>query len=188
MRPRLGLNLETHRSSNTKTSAVRRWELLLIKDSTASSKCCSPNIVAKVPFNVDFSLTDTTLILDEAPFGFVVPYPANAGSVQIVRNNQVLTKANITTGLLRVAIQSIPATAFRHNADNHRKQLLKQCDLIDVDLSNGNTVAAINKMQNNIRVHFVQWLNDNYPTTSPLQYTKPGILQLVDELVQRLSN
>lgn len=145
------------------------------------------NIVAEVPFTVDFRmLSEPPITLDAAPFAFSVPYPADAAQVQVVRSGQVLARESVTKKLLRDAVASIPDAGFVKNPSQRRKALENKIDALDHQLATGDRSGAVDKLRNDIRPHLADWLVDGYPTVSPRQYTKTEILGLVDEMIQRL--
>jgi len=106
--------------------------------------------------------------------------------VQIVKSNIVLTSVSPTTGLLRTAVVSIPDSGFVKNPKERRKALLNKIEALDAQLTVGDLTGARNKLQNDIRKQLVDWLVANYQTSSPREYTKEAILQLVDNLLARL--
>lgn len=149
------------------------------------------NIVSELLFTVDFGIFVDPLgikIVDTAPFAFSVAYPADAASVQIVRNGQVLAQTFIASKLLRDAVTSIPDQGFVRNSAELRAALLNKVDALETQLAAGDFAGAKNKLRNDIRRALAEWLINEYPTQSVLQYTKPGILSLVDELLQRMSS
>jgi hypothetical protein len=98
----------------------------------------------------------------------------------------VLARVSVSSKLLRDAVMSIPDVGFDKNPAQTRNALLNKIDALDQLLAAGDLVGARNKLQNDIRKQLVAWLKDSYPIQSPLEYTKPAILALVDELLQRL--
>lgn len=151
------------------------------------------NILYERPFDAQFFLQldsatgSETVETDTVPFGFAVPYVAEAAVVQIQRNDKVLAHTFVATQLLRDAVLSIPDSGFDRRPPERRRALLNKIDALDARLSAGDLQGARNKLQNDIRRHLVEWLVDDYPTQSPLEYTKPAILDLVDKLIQRLA-
>jgi hypothetical protein len=47
---------------------------------------------------------------------------------------------------------------------------------------------ALEKLVNDIRKHAEDWLIDGYPTTSLLEPTKEQLLQVIDVMIERVSN
>jgi len=160
-----------------------------IGDATVQVLDAKGNILAEVPFLVDFRmLTDPPITVNAAPFAYAVPYPTNAVQLQVVRSGKVLTRVFVTTKLLHDAVASIPDAGFVRNPVQLRNALQNKINALDIQLASGDLVGARNKLKNDIRKQLVNWLVDGYPTQSPRQYTKIGILGLVDELLQRLRN
>jgi len=144
------------------------------------------NVVAQLTFPVVFTALDSTVVFDPAPFGFSVPYPPNATTVEFVRSGQVLARFSPTTKLLADAVLSIPDSGFDQNSAERRNALLNKIGALDGQLAAGDLVGARNNLQNDIEKHLDDWLVDGYATETPLQYTKPQIVALVNELIQRL--
>jgi hypothetical protein len=130
--------------------------------------------------------TDPRRSTDIAPFLFSFEYPASGAQVRIIHENAILSTLNIATGLLYNAIKLLPDNAFNQTSLERRKALLNKIGAFDAQLSAGATQGAKNSLQNDIRKSLQDWLLDNYAVSSSLQYTKAQILDLVDELIQRL--
>ena len=64
----------------------------------------------------------------------------------------------------------------------------EQTSSFDSQLSSGDRHGAVSKLQNDIRKDLDQWLVDGYAVSSSLQYTKVQVLDLTDELIERLSS
>ena len=93
---------------------------------------------------------------------------------------------NITSKLLFDAVQSVPDSAFDQSPSERRNALLNKISALDAQLTTVDLVGARNRLQNDIRKHLDDWLVDGYSIQTPLQYTKPAILELVDELTGRI--
>lgn len=144
------------------------------------------NEVFNMRFDVQFSiLMDQPMDTDVVPFGFAIPYVEEAMEVEIQKNGQVLAGISIPTQLLRDAIKSIPDNGFIKNPKERRNALLNKIDALDRQLAKNDLTGVRERLKNDIRKHLVEWLVDDYPTQTPLQYTKTAILELVDELLQR---
>jgi hypothetical protein len=148
----------------------------------------SGNIISEVPFRADLTVydVDPSVVVDSAPFALAVSFPNNAARVQVTHAGVVVARVNVTTKLLSDAINSIPDAGFIQNPSERRGALLSKIDELDSQISAGALNGALNNLQNDIRNQLVQWLVDGYAVQSPLQYTKPQILALVDELLKRL--
>lgn len=145
------------------------------------------DVLADVSFKTDFRiLTDPPMTTDRAPFAFAVPYPADATTIQMTKGNQVLARVQITTKLLRDAVNSIPDAGFIKNPAQRRDALLNKIDALDAQLANGSLTGASNKLRNDIRAYLENSLLDGYSTQTLQYYTKTAILGLVNELLQRL--
>ncbi len=144
-------------------------------------------ILYNIPFNIKFLImTHPPQETNAAPFGFVVPYYQKASIVQVRNNGKILAQVHIITKLLYDAVESIPDSGFIDNPSQYRKALQDKINALDLQLSKGNIADARNNLRNDIHKHFVEWLVDEYTTKSPLEYTKPAILELVDNSLQRL--
>lgn len=124
--------------------------------------------------------------LDRDTFGFAVAYPQEAYIVEIEKDNQVLSTTNTAGKLLRDAIKSVPDSGFTKNPTQIRNALLNKVDALDDQLNSKNTKGAYNKLKNDIRKSLESWLRDDYRVINDLEYTKQRILDLVDDLLQRL--
>jgi len=145
------------------------------------------NVIAEVTFAVHFlAFTDPPITLTAEPFAFAVPFPANTFEIQIVQAGQVRARVLATTKLLFDAVVSIPDAGFVENPPERRNALENKIHALDRQLSERDFEGARNKLRDDIRRDIVDWLRDNYPTETPRQYRKTGILALVDELIQRL--
>jgi hypothetical protein len=135
-----------------------------------------------------FVMTHPATPVDVVPFAYAVPYGPNAASVAVLYNGQVLAKTTIASTLLRAAIQALPDAAFTKDPSQRRNALLNKVDALDGQLAGGDTTGARNKLQNDIRKQLDDWLADGFQPQTPLQYSKAQVLQLVDELIQRLGS
>lgn len=126
--------------------------------------------------------------VDTSPFGFAVPYSAKAQIAQFKRGNQVLSKEVIASNLLRSAIDAIPESGFTSSPEESKKTLKDQVENFETLITKGDVQEASKVLKDNIRTNLEKNLKDNYQVKSPLEYTKPSILELVDELSQRLVN
>jgi hypothetical protein len=145
--------------------------------------------IAELPFAFDFRAFPNAreaITLDQAPFAFAVPYPRNAFRVEVVRGGKILAGFNITSKLLRDAVAAIPDKGFVSNPSGLRNALLNKIDALDSILTSGDVNGAWQKLRSDIRPSLTNWLQNNYQTQSPRQYTKSQILNLVDEMLRRL--
>lgn len=147
----------------------------------------SGQILYDRPFDIKFLLMlDPPVDTDAEPFGFAVPYPQEATTVEVQQNGHVLAQVRIATKLLSDAVASIPDGGFMRNPSQLRNALQNKINAFDLQLFTGDLIGAQGKLKNDIRKHLVDWLVDGYTTNTPLEYTKPAILGLADELLQRL--
>jgi hypothetical protein len=145
--------------------------------------------VAEVGASVSFEVSVDpfgTAPTTAAPLIMKVPYPMDAFSVEIVRTGQVIARVNVPTKLLADAVKSIPEAGFGKNPSERRNALLEKINALDAQLSAKDLRGARQKLQNDIRKQLDEWLVNDYPIQTPLQYTKLAILALVDEILQRL--
>ena len=126
--------------------------------------------------------------LDSALMSIAVAYPQNAITASLIHDGNVIAHVNIPSKLLSDTIASIPDSAFDENPSERRNTLLKKTSSFDSQLASGDRNGAVSKLQNDIRKHLDQWLVDGYTVSSSLQYTKVQVLELADELIQRLSD
>jgi hypothetical protein len=98
----------------------------------------------------------------------------------------VLARMLVTTKLLHDAVASVPDAGFLANPSDRRNALQNKIDALDTQLAAADLTGARNNLANDIRKHLVDWLLPDYPTQTQRQYTRAGILGLVDELLDRL--
>jgi hypothetical protein len=147
------------------------------------------NILVALPFELDFHIAlGSSQTTSTVPFAFSVPFPATAFEIQVVSSDQVLVQEIVYAGLLSDAVASLPDVGFTKNPIQRRNALENKVRAFDAILEAGNLAAAANKLDNDIRTSLEQWLVDDYPTQSARQYTKAAILELVDEILERLGS
>jgi hypothetical protein len=123
---------------------------------------------------------------DAAVFTLLAPYPLNTSKWIIKYGNITLTELNPNTKLLHDAVDSIPDKGFVDNPDQRRKALHNKIDAVEKMLEHRDFKGAVEKLKNDIRDKLVKWLVD-YETKNPLELSKNEILDLVDEIIYRLS-
>jgi hypothetical protein len=145
-------------------------------------------MISQVSFGTDMTAANesTPFASPIAPFGISVPFPSNAAVIQLLRNGSPIASSNIISSLMSNVIASLPDTAFGMNPEQRRTALLNKIAAFDQQLSAGDLVGARNNLQNDIETQINNWLVDGYATTTPLEYTKQQILDLISELLQRL--
>lgn len=137
---------------------------------------------------------------DAVPLVARIEFPKTAASVEIVRKDTVVARVSPVSKVLRDSINAIPAAGFRHRPDrgyilnrslpnsDRRKALLDEIDALEKQLAEGSYAEALDRLTNVIRKQVVRWLIDGYPTTSPLEPTKEQLLQVIDMMIERVSN
>jgi len=124
---------------------------------------------------------------DVTGFSFAIPYPEGASKVILKHNEQVLTEIDPNTKLLHDAIDAIPDYGFIKNPKQNRNALQNKVDEVEVKINEGNILDARNKLKFDIRDKLEKWLVNDYQKETPLQYSKTEILNLVDEIINRLN-
>jgi hypothetical protein len=119
------------------------------------------------------------------PFAFTVAYPPNSAAVEIGKaGGKVLVRFAPATKLLLDALRSAPDQAFGAVPEEGRKALLNKVQALGQMISEGHTLEAAHKLEHDIKPRIEEWLQ---PTaTTPLQVSKEELLDLVDELSERL--
>lgn len=123
---------------------------------------------------------------DSVPFFAKVPYPSNAVTVFLNRQGIGIARIEISSKLLADAVRTIPNGGFQKNADQVRKSLLNKINALGAQILAGEVGQAATKLRDDIRKSLQNNLVDDYAVETPLQYTKEGLLALVDELIKRL--
>jgi hypothetical protein len=124
---------------------------------------------------------------DIAPLVVKVPYPVNAASVQILKDNQLIKTIAITGKLLRDTINAIPDSGFNGNAVQQRSDLLGKVDVFESKLASGNKEEARQLLVNDLKPNVQQMLIDSYIVETALQLTKPEVLSVIDGEINRLT-
>lgn len=146
------------------------------------------NELYALQFDAQFILlTHPPVETDIAPFGFAIPFPGDAAIVQVSKNGVVLGEAHTTSKLLSDVVALIPDDGFLKNPSQRRNALLNKIEALDGQLAAGDLNGALGKLENDVRKHVDRWLLDEYLVSSPLEYTKSEILELIDELLERLA-
>jgi len=143
-------------------------------------------IISSVSFDSQAQPTDVPSFRGDIPFVASLPFPAGTFRVQVLIAGTVMAETNVSTKLLRDAVNSIPDSGFDQNPSQRRNALLEKVTALDEQLSADAIQGARNKLQNDILKALQDWLRDSYAVRSPLQYTKPQILSLVNELIHRV--
>jgi hypothetical protein len=148
----------------------------------------SGEVLSSISFNPVFALNDVPDSNSPySPFVFTLAYPSNAASIRIVNGTSILTSLDIGFGLLMRAVSNLQDNTFQRNPTQERNALLNMVNAFNLQLATGNRTGAYQFLTEAIRRHISSQLTDSYVAPNPLFYTKAGLLNLVDELAQRLS-
>jgi hypothetical protein len=146
--------------------------------------------VRELSVSVDFVLhADRVGVFprNTVPLIVTIPYPPRASSIAILNNGQLVVQVQIASKLLADAVKSIPDTGFAKNPAEVRNRMLDEIRTLDAELTAHSWNRARKILRSDLRKRLDEQLIDGYLVESPLQYTKPQILALDDELLQRLS-
>ncbi len=87
---------------------------------------------------------------------------------------------------MKDAINSIPDFGFINNPDQRRNALLNKADAIENMLKVNDTFGAAQKLQFDLKDKMEKWLT-NYTVGTPLEFTKPKMLSLIENILSRLA-
>lgn len=128
---------------------------------------------------------------DVSAFSFAIPYPEEARSVEITRNDKTLLELEANIKLLRDAIDAIPEDGFINGeniADQRRKALHNKIDAVDRMLEKENIRGAIQKLNQDVTQSVEKWLKEDYNVDNIEQVMKEEILTLIDGVTARLES
>ncbi|MEM2179001.1 MAG: CARDB domain-containing protein [Candidatus Methanomethylicaceae archaeon] len=147
-------------------------------------------LIDKINFTVSFYLiTEPHSIIETNVTGFVFPisFAKNIAMIKIQYNNITIFEINPYIKLLHDAIDCIPENAFVKDGIGRRKALHNKINEIEEKIMKNLIIDARNKLKFDLRDKLQKWLIDNYEITDPLQLSKNEILDLVDEIINRLN-
>jgi hypothetical protein len=145
------------------------------------------NLISTSQFSASFHVQDAEIDLDRAPFTLAVPFPEKVVTLQVVHNGVVIGTTDILTKLLNDAIDGIPASGVINNPEQRRNALHQKVNEVEDKIQAKDITDAVNKLNFDIKANLDRWLIDNYSLDNELQYSKPKLLGLVDELIARIS-
>jgi Tol biopolymer transport system component len=147
-------------------------------------------VIKNIPFYTSFNKHIDpigNIETDFAMFTLAIPFPENTSKIQLLHESNVLAEFNPNIKLLHDAIDLIPNSGFKINAIQRRNALHNKIDEVEMKILDRDYADAINKLNNDIRDKFEKWLLDDYLKETPLQISKTEIIELVDEIINRLS-
>lgn len=156
------------------------------------------NTISDQSFDLSFKLfasatkpVDSPFETDVSGFSFPIGYPPEARSVEITKNSETLIEVEPNIKLLHSAIDSIPKDGFKEEdgedvAEDRREALHNKVDAIEKTLNQDKVRVAIRKLKKDLKPALKRWLKDGYETTSPDQLTKSEVIELVDDITDRL--
>jgi hypothetical protein len=142
-----------------------------------------------IPFHAFFEIYIDPLGIQEtdiAAFAFAIPYPENASKILINYKGKTLTEINPNTKLLHDAVDSIPDHGFVGQPWQRKKALHNKINALEKMLEKNNIKGARQKLEKDIKDKFEKWLLDNYQKENPAQLSKIEVIDLVNEIIQRL--
>lgn len=148
-------------------------------------------ILTDIPFYTSFNMyVDPVGIVetDTAGFAFAIPYPENTAAIRIQYNGETLLETNPNSKLLHNAADSIPDYGFINNAEQRRSALHNKIRATEKMIEKNNFKGAINKLKLDIKDKFNKWLITDYQKENPEQLSKDEIIELVDEIIERLNS
>ena len=160
----------------------------VVGDYTVQLLNASGGIVDEFPFDVSFVASargSDALELDASGFVLAIPYHEKIVSLKILRSGKLIIEKDVTTKLLRDAINSIPTSGLDKNGEQRRSTLLNKVDVVEKMIKAGDLNSAHDKIKFDIRDKLVKWLID-YKTSSPFELSKTSIIELVDSLIKHL--
>lgn len=143
------------------------------------------NEISSVPLGISYQLGET--IYESGAFATKVLFPDEAVYMEVSLQEEVLTKVNVHTALLRQMVETFPDSAFNRRPDQRRRALLNQLDAIDIQYDHANLNGTINHLYE-FQARLDDWLADDYEVESVLLYTKADALAMLDELIERMEN
>jgi len=124
---------------------------------------------------------------DFTGFTFAIPYPKDAAIIFLKYEDEILMEFNPNTKLLHDAIDSIPDYGFADNSEQRRNALHNKIDAVENMLEENNIEEAKEKLEYDIKDKIEKWLLDEYQKEQPTQLSKDEMMNLIDEMLYRLS-
>jgi hypothetical protein len=149
------------------------------------------SVVSELTLPVDFAVQIEPFgaqPTDAVPLVTAVAFPSDAVRVEILRDGQTLAVVDPVGKLLRDAVTAVPEEAFVADRVNQKKALVQKVEAFEQMVAKGDIGPALNKLQNDVRVHVEMWLVNEYAVANALQVTKEELLQLINTLVARLQS
>ncbi|MFQ6049969.1 MAG: CARDB domain-containing protein, partial [Candidatus Paceibacterales bacterium] len=119
-------------------------------------------------------------------FAFTIPYPEDTSKIQIQYNDETLIEIDPNTKLLHDAVDLIPDYGFVKNPEQRKNALHHKIEAVERMIDRGNFKGAVNKLEHDIKDKIEKWLVD-YQKEEIEQFSKVEIIELVDEIIYRLS-
>jgi len=149
----------------------------------------SGTVLSETARDVSFTLLlhpHGEMLLSRTLLSVVIPYPASAVRVEILRDDAVIASASPAAKLLSDAIQAIPDVGFDRNPAQRRHALLNKARAFTAMVESGDVTDARQKLQNDIRKSIESWVVDDFVTTRASQLSKREVLDLSDQIDVRL--
>lgn len=132
---------------------------------------------------LDEDMSSGTTLEDQ--FLFVIPFPETTAKVRTELEG-VVTTMNPVERSVRDRIEQIPDYGFINRPDERRDSLFNKLDAIDEQMKQDGFRSARQQMEDDVRANLERWLEEEYETTA-LQPTKQEMLELVDDMINRLA-
>ena len=120
------------------------------------------------------------------PVAVTVAYPADGERLQVTLDGVVKHEEAISPKLLTDAVRALPNGSFVKNADQMRNALLNKVAAFAGMIERRQTLAARNKLINDVRKSVTAWLLDEFVSDDLLSTTKARLLNLIDAEEERL--
>ena len=143
-------------------------------------------VLYSLPFEVRFGSPDSSRDTNSFPFGFAVPYSPQAQVVEMRHGNNTISKFYITSKILYDAVTALPDMGFYGDSNVVRTELYSQIKEVENFLQQRELEKAKYILQNDLKKIIENSIKNTYKTTSPLEYSKVSILDLLDELIARI--
>lgn len=148
-------------------------------------------VVAEAAFPVAFEMHVEPLgtrPVDRVPLLVTLPYPDDAGTVQILRDGQPIGSFSPSIQTLHAAVDAVPEDGFSSDPHARRQALHRQIDVLRQLLEAGRTREAQSFLVNRIRPRILLWIREEYVVFRPTQFTRPQVLAVVDAARVRIGN
>jgi hypothetical protein len=144
-------------------------------------------VVYSQSFNLLFVNPEAETETDVTAFMMAIPYPSDAAMLQVRRDGRVLSEVNLNTKLLRDAVNTVPDIGFAGDPAQSRTDLHAEIDQIESLLATGKSIQAQQVLRDVLLPHIESTLV-GYVATSPLQLEKTQMLEVVDSVLERVTN